>query len=67
MPVYEYACDACGKRFELFLRSVSQGSSPVCPHCTSTQVHKSISLFGVGGGSSAGAVPAGAACGPGPV
>jgi putative FmdB family regulatory protein len=67
MPVYEYACDQCGKRFELFVRSVSASSSPVCPHCGSLDVHKAISLFGVGVGSSAGRAPAAASCGPGPV
>lgn len=67
MPIYEYACEACGRKFELFIRSVSKGSNPVCPHCSSTQVHKAISLFGVGGGTGAGAVTAAAACGPGPV
>ena len=67
MPVYEYACDDCGERFELFLRSVSKSLCPVCPQCGSTGVHKSISLFGVGGGTRAGGVSAGASCGPGPV
>jgi putative FmdB family regulatory protein len=67
MPVYEYACDQCGKRFELFVRSVSSSSSPVCPHCGSADVHKAISLFGVGVGASAGRAPAAASCGPGPV
>jgi putative FmdB family regulatory protein len=67
MPVYEYACEECGERFELFLRSVSATSSPICPHCGSADVHKAISLFGVAGASSTRNVPASAACGPGPV
>lgn len=67
MPVYEYSCDACGKKFELFVRSASQSSCPVCPRCSSDQVHKSISLFGVGGASEGGQTAIGASCGPGPV
>jgi putative FmdB family regulatory protein len=67
MPIYEYGCDACGKRFELFLRSTSRAEGPTCPHCGSTKVHKSISLFGVGGGSGGSRVAADTSCGPGPV
>jgi putative FmdB family regulatory protein len=66
MPVYEYRCSECGERFELFVRSAARQSLPICPRCGSTEVHKSISLFGVGG--SAGNSKTGAAsCGPGPV
>ena len=69
MPVYEYCCDACGERFEPFLRSTTQRAAPVCPKCGSPNVRKSISLFGVGSSGSAGAGRATAAssCGPGPV
>jgi putative FmdB family regulatory protein len=67
MPVYEYACDSCGERFELFLRSHSKKACPVCPKCGSSAVHKSISLFGVAGGTGAGRVSADTSCGPGPV
>ena len=66
MPIYEYCCDACGERFELFLRSTSQRAAPICPKCGSPSARKSISLFGVGS-SGGGRVTADASCGPGPV
>jgi putative FmdB family regulatory protein len=66
MPIYEYSCDECGEKFELFVRSVSRQSDLTCPKCGSQNVHKAISLFGVGGAG--GSREAGAAsCGPGPV
>jgi putative FmdB family regulatory protein len=64
MPVYEYCCDECGERFDLFVRSVTQQATPTCPKCESKKVHKAISLFGVG--STGGSSQAAASCGPGP-
>ena len=66
MPIYEYLCDECGEKFELFVRSTSQKGTLTCPNCGSEKVHKAISLFGVGsaGGSSRASA---ASCGPGPV
>jgi len=51
MPLYEYSCKACGKRFE---RLVSPGKDKevVCDACGSADVKKMISCFGIGGGSS---------------
>lgn len=49
MPIYEYQCDECGERFELFVRSSVQRKSPTCPKCESAKVQKAISLFGLGG------------------
>jgi putative FmdB family regulatory protein len=66
MPVYEYSCGVCGERFEVFLRSVAQHTCPACPKCSSSDVRKSISLFGVGGAGGNVAVTD-ASCGPGPV
>jgi putative FmdB family regulatory protein len=30
MPIYEYACEACGEEFEYLVRN---GEAPVCPEC----------------------------------
>jgi len=65
MPIYEYRCDECGKKFELFVRSMTKQNSSACPECGSQQVRKDISLFGVGGTS--GGKMSAASCGPGPV
>ena len=66
MPIYEYCCDECGEKFELFVRSAAQKTTLTCPSCGSEKVRKAISLFGVGstGGSSR---TNAASCGPSPV
>ena len=63
MPVYEYRCAECGEKFDLFLRSATQKSTPVCPECGSSEVKKALSLFGVGGASGNSKASA-APCGP---
>jgi len=45
MPLYEYTCDECGKRFELLVR---EGTVPACPACRGTRVQKQLSAFAVG-------------------
>ena len=62
MPIYEYRCDECDERFELFLRSTTKRASPKCPKCGSSQIRKAISLFGIGGAS--GSDTNAALCGP---
>ncbi len=66
MPIYEYRCAECGESFELFIRSAKQKEGPTCPKCGSTDVHKAISLFGVGGTGGSSGISA-SSCGPGPV
>ena len=63
MPIYEYQCEACGERFEMLVRSVSQQSHPACPKCGSRKVKKAISLFGVA--ATTGSTTSGALCRPG--
>ena len=41
MPLYEYLCDACGRRFEV-IRKFSDMPLEECPHCGGT-VHKLFS------------------------
>lgn len=42
MPIYEYACRECGRRFETLVRS---GSEPACPACGSQALDKQLSVF----------------------
>src|SRR5436305_1513013 len=41
MPLYEYDCDGCGRRFEL-IRKFSDPPVDTCPHCGG-KVHKLFS------------------------
>ena len=66
MPIYEYRCAECDKKFELFVRSVSKPVAPTCPECGSQRVRKALSLFGVSGADGGDKLSA-ASCGPGPV
>ena len=52
MPIFEYACVACGKEFETLVR----GSSPAveCPNCHGTDLRKKLSAFASPSGASAG-------------
>src|SRR5262249_13976734 len=41
MPLFEYACRACGHHFEYLSR---QGQSPTCPACASLELDKKLSV-----------------------
>jgi putative FmdB family regulatory protein len=38
MPIYEYRCNSCGRRVQLFFRSFSAVADPACPECHSTDL-----------------------------
>lgn len=38
MPIYEYRCNQCGRRSQLFFRSFSAVGEARCPHCQSEDV-----------------------------
>ncbi|MBM2810681.1 MAG: putative regulatory protein, FmdB family [Chloroflexi bacterium] len=41
MPIYEYRCNACGRRSQVFFRSFSAAErQPSCPHCSSADMGK---------------------------
>jgi putative FmdB family regulatory protein len=43
MPIYQYRCLNCRKRFEVFLTYQEYGAKVIrCPHCTSEQVQRRI-------------------------
>jgi putative FmdB family regulatory protein len=44
MPIYEYKCEKCGARFELFFQSAKNEEKHIqCPNCNSEQIKKQIS------------------------
>ena len=66
MPIYEYACNGCGSRFEKLVRRFAEQVS--CPSCASEAVDKQLSVFAVGAGASSASAPAACdapACGAG--
>jgi putative FmdB family regulatory protein len=61
MPLFEYACRACGRRFEYLTR---ERETPSCPACASTELEKQLSVFAVANGpSSSLGTPSAAPCG----
>ncbi len=65
MPIYEYACRACGKVFEAFLLRRSDEAEVACPECSTREVERVISRpAAVSTGSGWGA-PSGGGCAPG--
>jgi putative FmdB family regulatory protein len=43
MPIYQYRCLNCKKRFEIFLSYKDYGAKIVsCPHCSSSQVQRRL-------------------------
>jgi len=60
MPLYEYVCAACGRRFEKLVRAWNE---PVrCPTCEDTTVEKQLSSFALATGGRMGQA-AGGGCG----
>ena len=50
MPMYEYRCEDCGRRFEIFVTASRRAS---CPQCNSENLTKEMSTLGrIGGGRS---------------
>lgn len=45
MPTYDYECDACGHKFELF-QSITAEAERKCPACKKLKLRR---LFGTGG------------------
>ena len=43
MPIYEYRCQECGKRFEMIFLSAQQTSDIQCKYCRSKNVERLIS------------------------
>jgi putative FmdB family regulatory protein len=51
MPIFEYLCKQCGKRFEAI---VYGGKRPACPSCQGRKLEQQLSVFAVAGGSKSG-------------
>jgi putative FmdB family regulatory protein len=64
VPIYEFACQSCGRPFEELVWSSAEIADVVCPECGGRDVVRKVSLFAsIGGGRASTA--GGAACAPG--
>ena len=54
MPLYEYRCPACHRRFEVLQRMGESAAKVRCPECGAAEVERQLSTFAAvaGGGSS---------------
>ena len=44
MPIYEYECRGCGRRFEALVRG---SATPACPACSGRDLERLLSMFAV--------------------
>jgi len=65
MPMYEFVCRKCGKRFEELRPPRLETFGLTCPACASTKVEKVLSSFAAGGSSSGKGAGGGSSCGAG--
>lgn len=63
MPIYEFKCRECSKKFETILTSSAKVSTVVCPQCESKNIMKTISASSYRLASSSSSIPAGALSG----
>lgn len=63
MPIFEYACRACGSSFETLVR---RDTVPACPQCRSTHLDKQLSVFATAAAGAAAAETAPPAAWAGP-
>jgi putative FmdB family regulatory protein len=47
MPVYEFACNACGAPVSIFVRSINSPVNGACGRCGSTDLRRLLSKFAV--------------------
>ena len=46
MPTYEYRCNSCNDKFDLFYKTYgSVEQNPLCPECNSEKTERLMSVF----------------------
>jgi putative FmdB family regulatory protein len=45
MPIFDYLCDACGKRFSALVGVLANAKPPICPRCGGRQLTKQVARF----------------------
>ena len=51
MPIYEYRCESCSKKFDVLTRFAERDKAQVCPACESTRTRVLVSSFAFAGGA----------------
>ncbi|MCI0496423.1 zinc ribbon domain-containing protein [candidate division KSB1 bacterium] len=52
MPIYEYKCNKCENRFDVFQSIGGSNENLICPICGEPKPERIFSIFGAGIGSS---------------
>jgi len=52
VPIFEYVCKDCSRRFEALVYGSKKAA---CPHCKSARIEQQLSVFAVAGSSKSGA------------
>jgi putative FmdB family regulatory protein len=47
VPIYEFRCQACGRRVSVFQRSIGAPVDAACSNCGSTKLRRLVSRFAV--------------------
>ncbi|NPV07184.1 MAG: zinc ribbon domain-containing protein [Anaerolineae bacterium] len=63
MPLYEYACQTCGARFERVCSAARADEPAACQSCGGTEVRRLLSRFAAFSKGSAGSHAVGGGCG----
>lgn len=45
MPIYEFVCSNCNRKFRKLVGVVANVSAPACPRCSSIELNRQISRF----------------------
>jgi putative FmdB family regulatory protein len=65
MPIFEYACDDCGTKFEKLVRRSAEADAVQCPSCGRDHLTTQYSTFAARSGSSKMSADPAPACGSG--
>jgi putative FmdB family regulatory protein len=57
MPIFDFTCRDCGKRFDKFFRSTAGPHTATCPSCQSDKTDRALSRVNAGSGEKEASLP----------